>query len=231
MTRIVLISGSLRRDSLNTVAITTIRGILDAAPGPVECRVLPIDSLPHYDQDVDEEGREADVVRHARRVVENADALIVSTPSYNGSIPGVLKNALDWLSRPWGASALTGRTAAVLSASPGPRGAADALPGLRTVLRRAGALLVEGPDLSLGNAADIPTRDGSFVDPWTLARLETLTQALLTGLRSRPPGPQPCPGPESAADGTTAGGTESDGATARDDEPGTGSPSLLPAHS
>ncbi|MEU4173289.1 NAD(P)H-dependent oxidoreductase [Streptomyces sp. NPDC026665] len=179
MIKIVLISGSLRHHSLNTMAIATIGRILAGSSEPVENRVLSIDDLPYYDQDIDEEGCASDAVVLARDLVGSADAVIISTPSYNGLVPGVLKNALDWLSRPWGASALTGRTAAICSVSPGPRGAVDAQPGLRIVLQKAGAVLVDSAKLALGNAVDIPTRQGSFSEPETVARLERFTRAVL----------------------------------------------------
>ncbi|MEW2287350.1 NAD(P)H-dependent oxidoreductase [Streptomyces sp. NPDC047841] len=182
MTAIVLISGSLRRDSVNGVAIATVRTLLlrrEPQPGTV---LLDLRSLPYYDQDLDV-GDGPQPVARARRLIANAEAVVISTPSYNGGAPGVLKNALDWLSRPWGDSALTGTPTALLSASPGPRGAADAQPGLRINLERSGAVLIDHPLVALGNAEGMTRTEAGFTDPSVLALLGEFTDAVWAGRR------------------------------------------------
>jgi len=94
--------------------------------------------LPHYDQDLDTDQPPAPVVAF-REAVDRADALVMVTPEYNGSVPGVLKNAVDWASRPRGAAAIAGKPVAVVSVSPSPRGAQWAREDLVKILRVAGA--------------------------------------------------------------------------------------------
>ena len=98
--------------------------------------------LPHYDQDLDTDEAPAAVVAF-RAALAEADALVVATPEYNGSVPGVLKNAIDWASRPRGASALDGKPVAVVSVSPSPRGAQWAREDALKILRVAGAQPLE----------------------------------------------------------------------------------------
>jgi chromate reductase, NAD(P)H dehydrogenase (quinone) len=115
--------------------------------------------------------------------VGGADALFISTPAYNGAAPGVLKNALDWLSRPAGAGVLAGRVVALASASPGKRGAADAQPALRDVLTRCGARVVDHEPVAVGDAERLRGADGEFHDPEVVAALESLVDAVLAAAR------------------------------------------------
>jgi chromate reductase len=176
-------SGSLRRGSVNSTAVATIGRLLARRDAQVHTPLLDLRALPYYDQDLDAADGPAAVAR-ARRLLGSADALVISTPSYNGGAPGVLKNALDWLSRPWGDSALTGLPTALMSASPGPRGAADAQPGLRVNLERSGAVLIDHRPLALGDAEAVPRTDqGWFADPPVLALLEELADAVWAARR------------------------------------------------
>ncbi|MDI3423778.1 NADPH-dependent FMN reductase [Streptomyces luteolus] len=187
MPTIVLVSGSLRRDSVNTAALATLRRLVTErsaeAEAEVEVEVVPlsIGDLPHFDGDEEQRG-DPPAVAAAKSLVARADAVVISTPSYNGEIPGVLKNALDWLSRPYSESALTGRTVAVLSASPGPRGGVDAQLGLVGVLRRVGARVVEHEPVAVGGAEELRTADGDFTDPTVLAGLGSLADAVLAAV-------------------------------------------------
>src|SRR3954468_22385441 len=123
---ILALPGSLREGSLN-------RRLLDAtielAPEGVEVEVAGIGELPHYDDDVD-----SPVVRDFKERIEAADALLFVSPEFNWSIPGVLKNAIDWASRPGGRSPLAGKTAAIMGGSPGPAGTGRMQMHLREVL-------------------------------------------------------------------------------------------------
>ncbi|MEV4441286.1 NAD(P)H-dependent oxidoreductase [Streptomyces sp. NPDC049577] len=179
MIKLVLISGSLRRGSLNSAALRAVRRIIEDMPVDVEVVSLPIGRIPFYDGDVEEAGMTA-AVEAARALVADADALVISTPSYNGAVSGVLKNALDWLSRPYGASPLTDKAVAVLSASPGGRGAVDAQPALLTVLRTCGAFVVEHPPVAIGQADQRLDRHGEMTDPEILDALRGLVGATLT---------------------------------------------------
>lgn len=184
MTKIVLISGSVRRDSLNASVLATVRRLLTGRPDgdTYEIESLSVGLLPHFDWDV-EQADDSPAVRAAKQLVGDADALFISTPAYNGEMPGVLKNALDWLSRPNGESALTGRTVALTSASPGARGAVDAQTALARVLTRCGARVVDHEPVAVGRAAQLRTPEGDFTDPDIVASLTGLIDATLAAVR------------------------------------------------
>lgn len=186
MATIVLVSGSIRRDSHNTAVLDTVRRLVSARPDGAEHRItaLSVGLLPLYDQDLEQlDGSVA--VREAKALVQQADALFISTPSYNGEMSGALKNALDWLSRPGGNSPLTGRTVALTSASPGVRGAVDALPALAGVLTRCGARLVAHEPVAIGRAGALRADTGGYTDPDVIAALNSLIDATFTAIDAR----------------------------------------------
>ncbi|MBY0396391.1 MAG: NAD(P)H-dependent oxidoreductase, partial [Thermoleophilia bacterium] len=119
MLRVIAIAGSLRRGSHNRRLIDEAARL---APPGVTVEVWEgLRDLPHFDQDLEDDPPEQ--VARLRDALRGADALLVATPEYNSSLPGALKNALDWASRPPGASALRGLPVAVVSASTGRFGA------------------------------------------------------------------------------------------------------------
>src|SRR5262245_2468049 len=137
--RLLTISGSLREGSYNTALA---RAAADVAPEGVEVELFDgLGELPLFDADLD--GDENPAVRHLRESIDDADAVLFVTPEYNGSIPGVLKNAVDWASRPHRACALWGQTVAVAGARTGSYGAIWALADLRRVLGIAGARVLD----------------------------------------------------------------------------------------
>ncbi|MFH7595658.1 NADPH-dependent FMN reductase [Streptomyces racemochromogenes] len=184
--KIVLMSGSTRRDSLNTTVLETVRHVLAGLPGAHEAVDLPVAQLPYYEAGL-ELADGSPEVRAAKELVAGADLLFISTPSYNGAMPGALKNALDWLSRADGArpSPLNGTVTAVVSASPGARGGLDAQPGLVTVLGRCGAHVVEHEPVGVARAGELAVQGGRYTDPELVARLESLTRAALAAVEAR----------------------------------------------
>jgi chromate reductase, NAD(P)H dehydrogenase (quinone) len=138
--RVLGISGSLRRDSLNSALLRAVGERLPAAAELVEFERLG--EIPPYDFDLEEAAAPA-VVEELREAMREADAVVIATPEYNHSIPGQLKNALDWASRPAGQSALGGKPAAVVGASTGMFGAVWAQAETRKVLGALGARVVE----------------------------------------------------------------------------------------
>jgi chromate reductase len=165
--RLLAISGSLRAGSYNTALA---RAAVELAPAGVEVEVFDgLGELPLFDADLEGDANEA--VRHLRQSIEVADAVLFVTPEYNGSIPGVLKNAVDWASRPRGEAALRGKTVAVAGASTGQFGALWAQQDLRRVLGVAGARVV-CPELPVARAQDVcgPAGDPS---PLVAERLRT----------------------------------------------------------
>lgn len=137
---ILVLVGSLRVGSF-TKAVAHTAAAQAQARGMDVTVAEHLDALPFFNQDLEEQpGREVEALREA---VTAADALLVLTPEYNGSIPAVLKNAIDWLSRPHGVGAISGKPAAVMGVSPSPRGAQWAAEDARKVLGVAGADVVE----------------------------------------------------------------------------------------
>ncbi|MCY0931251.1 NAD(P)H-dependent oxidoreductase [Streptomyces sp. H27-H1] len=182
MARIVVVSGSLRRHSVNSAALTTIRSILDRRGGEFQTSEIRIADLPYYNEDLDV-GSGPAAVRAARGLLIAADAAIISTPSYNGAMTGALKNALDWLSRPWKESPLSCKPVALLTASPGIYGGADAQPDMRRVLERCGAVLIDHARVAIGNAEFLVGRDGTITEPSVVAELEGLVEATVAAVR------------------------------------------------
>jgi chromate reductase len=138
--RILAISGSLRRNSHNS---RLLRHVAERAPAGIELEIWDgLRSIPPYDADDDLDPAPA-AVAELRRAIASADALLIATPEYNASIPGVLKNAIDWASRPREATPLQNKPAAVIGASTGSFGAVWAQAELRKVLAHTGARVVD----------------------------------------------------------------------------------------
>jgi len=158
--RILGLSGSLRRDSHNTRLLRAIGTLL-----PADVELVPFDGLaaiPPYSED-----DEADVppaVAALKAAIAGADGLIVATPEYNGSLPGQLKNALDWVSRPFATNPLRGKPSAVVGASTSLFGAVWAQAELRKVLATIGAQVVDR-ELPIAQADEALGADGLPVDP------------------------------------------------------------------
>ncbi|GGX60462.1 NADPH-dependent FMN reductase [Streptomyces hiroshimensis] len=176
MTKVVLISGSLRAASVNSAALRAVRRIITQTRPAASVVSLPIGRLPFYNGDAEGAGT-TPAVAAARALVAGADALVIGTPCYNGAVPGVLKNALDWLSRPDGASPLTGRVAAVLSASPGGRGGIDAQPALLDLLDSCEAITVEHPPVAIRWAHQRLDGAGEMTDGEAVRALRELVDA------------------------------------------------------
>jgi chromate reductase len=128
--KLAAISGSLRAASANTAVLRTLQ---DLMPADVEMDLLPLDGVPLYNQDLDGPAPLPEVAR-LRAAIDAADGLVICTPEYNGGVPGVLKNALDWASRPAVASPLKHKPVVIMSCSPGFTGGARAHAQLRETL-------------------------------------------------------------------------------------------------
>ncbi|HEX5608702.1 MAG TPA: NADPH-dependent FMN reductase [Solirubrobacterales bacterium] len=149
--RVLGISGSLRRDSYNSALLRAAAERLPARAELVEFERLR--EIPPYDADTELDGT-PEAVAELREAMREADAVLIATPEYNHSIPGVLKNALDWASRPAGQSALMGKPAAVIGASTGMFGAVWAQAETRKVLSALGGRVVEA-ELPVGRVQEI----------------------------------------------------------------------------
>jgi chromate reductase len=178
--RVLGISGSLRRDSHNG-ALLRAAGELVEEDG-YEFEVFDgLKAIPPYDEDDDIGAGPAPVARF-RRAIADADALLFATPEYNSSIPGVLKNAVDWASRPPNASPLRNKPVAVIGASTGMFGAVWAQAELRKVLGATGARVVE-VELAVGHAHEQLDAGGSPTDPAQLEALRDAVGVLLAELQ------------------------------------------------
>jgi chromate reductase, NAD(P)H dehydrogenase (quinone) len=175
--KILAVSGSLRADSHNTALL---RAAIEAAPDGVEIELWEgIGDLPIYDQDLEHDPPES-VVR-LREDWAAADAILFATPEYNGSVPGGLKNAIDWASRPKLEAALTNQNAAVVGASMGQFGAMWAQADLRKILGVAGARVI-GDELPVTRAHEKFDHDGRLLDGELFERLRLLLETLVTEL-------------------------------------------------
>jgi chromate reductase len=174
--KILAISGSLRTDSYNTALA---RAAAEVVPPGVAVELYEgLAQIPLYDADWDGEDTPA-AVRDLRDRIAAADALLVVTPEYNGSVSGVLKNAIDWASRPAGPdSVLWGKTAAVAGATTGQYGAIWAQQDLRRILGIAGARVIEG-EVPVAHAQNVFDDFGRLRDPLVAERLRNHIVALV----------------------------------------------------
>jgi chromate reductase len=157
--RILAVSGSLRESSLNT---SLLRAALEAAPEGVELELWDgIGELPLYDEDLEADPPES--VHRLRQAWAAADAILFSTPEYNGSVPGGLKNAIDWASRPRLEAALRNKPVAVVGASTGQFGALWAQQDLKRILGIAGARVV-GTEIPVSRAHERFDTEGRLLD-------------------------------------------------------------------
>jgi chromate reductase len=179
------ISGSLRRGSFNTALLRQAGELLEAEGAEFEI-YAGLRDLPAYDEDVDLEEAPAAVAR-IRADVREADAVFFATPEYNSSIPGGLKNAIDWLSRPSLAeSALRGKPVAVVGASTGAFGAVWAQAELRKVLASTGARVIDG-EVAVGHARDRFGTHSRLDDKNLEEQLSEVVGVLLQEAESRHP--------------------------------------------
>ena len=171
--RVLGISGSLRRDSHNTKLLRAAGEI--AEEHGAEFEVFDgLKAIPPYDED-DDVGDGPEAVAHLREAIAGADAVLFATPEYNSSIPGVLKNAIDWASRPLATNSLRNKPVAVIGASTGMFGAVWAQAELRKVLGAAGARVTE-VELAVGHAHEHLDPAGHPDDP---AQEEALRDSVL----------------------------------------------------
>lgn len=174
------ISGSLRSASYNTAILETLAlRIADRAA----LRVWRLNDIPLYDQDLDTDTR-PQVVADLRRAVREADGVVIAAPEYNYGLPGVLKNALDWLPRPYSKSAFIAKLVLTMMSSPAFTGGARAQAQLHDVLTLMAALLALRPQAVIP-AIHTKIADGRLIDESTRRFLEDGIADLLDNIRSR----------------------------------------------
>lgn len=168
------IVGSLRKASYNHSALNAAQELV---PDGAVLKLIELHDIPVFDQD-SEMAPPASVLDFKRQILA-ADAILFATPEYNYSVPGVLKNAIDWASRPNGDSAWLGKPAAIIGASAGSLGTARAQHHLRQILVALNMPVVNQPEVMIGNAAQRVSPDGRLNDETTRQLIRKLLVALV----------------------------------------------------
>lgn len=189
MPRIIGLSGSLRKGSFNTALLRAAAGLM---PEGWELEVRTLHGIPVYDGDEEEASGVPPAVEELKDAVAGARGLLISTPEYNNSIPGVLKNGLDWMTRPPADAkrVFAGRPVAMMGATPGPYGTTLSQVALLPVLRTLGTNPWFGGRLLVGNADEIFDAAGSLVKSDLRERLRVFLAgfAAFAGAQGRPGG-------------------------------------------
>jgi chromate reductase len=177
--RILSIAGSLRQGSYN-------RGLLRAAeelaPEWVEMQFFDIGTLPFFNEDIEAIG-DPEPVRRFKEAIRKANAVLIATPEYNGAVPGVLANAIDWASRPTSQSVLRNKPVAVMGAVLGRSGSMNAQTALRGVLSRVGAVVVPDPQVLVPRASRLFDEQVNLRDEDTRQEISQLVEAMANWCR------------------------------------------------
>lgn len=177
--KVAVFVGSLRKESINR---KLARAVEKLAPDELSFEHLRIDDLPLYDQDFDQDYPPAG--RRLKQQVEAADALLFVTPEYNRSIPGVLKNALDVGSRPWGTNSFAGKPGAMIGASVGATGSALAQQHLRNVLAYLDVPLLCQPEVYIKFSDDLIDAEGNILNEGTRKFLQGFVDRYVAWLKT-----------------------------------------------
>jgi chromate reductase len=177
--RIVAIAGSLRKGSYNRSLLFNLGELL---PEGLAIEIQPIADVPLFNEDDEAQGTPEAVAR-LREAVKAADGLLVATPEYNAGVPGVLKNAVDWLSRPAGKNVLGGKPIAIVGATPGALGTARAQAQLRAAFEYNAAPVMPSPQVFVSQARDKFDADGRLTDERTRAFLRKFLEAYAVWVR------------------------------------------------
>jgi chromate reductase len=170
--RVAVVVGSLRKESLNRKMALALKAL---APEELQLELVEIGQLPLYNQDDDANPPPASAA--FKKQIERADAVLFVTPEYNRSVPGVLKNAIDIASRPYGHSAWSGKPGAIVSLSPGALGGFGANHHLRQSLVFLDVPVLQQPEAYIGNGGDLFDESGAITKPETQAFLSRFLTA------------------------------------------------------
>jgi chromate reductase len=171
MKKILAISGSLRKDSYNTAILKHLQTI---APQDVEVRVVTLENIPLFNAEL--EANMPSAVLSFKADIEGADGIIIATPEYNRSIPGVLKNAIDWATRPRGSNSFKGKYTMILGASNGQLGTAVAQSHLKEILVYLDTKFMGQPEVYINNVDTKMSQDGILTDEPTKAHLQKVLE-------------------------------------------------------
>jgi len=176
--KILGIAGSLRRASYNRAVLREAGNLL---PRDATLEIFDLDGIPGFSQD--DEMQPPSKVVELKKLVRAADAILFATPEYNYSIPGVLKNAIDWASRPYGDSAWDGKPVAVMGASIGTLGTARAQYHLRQVFVFLNMFPLNQPEIMIAHAGDRFDSEGNLVDEKAKELIQQMLQSLVAWTR------------------------------------------------
>lgn len=174
MTTIVGIAGSLRAGSYNKKVLAAVATHM---PEGVSFTELDISSLPMFSEDL--EGSVPEAVTAFKTAIEQADAILIATPEYNRSVPGALKNAIDWASRPYGHNSFAGKIVATMGATQGTLGTAVAQSHLRQILVYLDAQVIGQPEVYISSVQDKCDDTGALTDAGTHDVLERLVKKVI----------------------------------------------------
>ena len=174
MIRIGGIAGSLRKGSYNKSALHVAR---EFVPKGHSLDILDLEGIPGFNQDLEQAFPSP--AREFKAKVKAADAILIVTPEYNYSVPGVLKNAIDWASRPYGDSAWNGKPVAIMGASLGMLGTARAQYQLRQMFVFLNMFPLNQPEVMIANASEKFDEQGNLKDPYTVQKIKELLEALV----------------------------------------------------
>ena len=178
--KVLGISGSLRAGSYNRALL---RAAVELAPAGTRVEQWEIRDLPFYDGDLEAEGDPASVAAF-KEAIRAADAVVIASPEYNHGVPGVLKNAVDWASRPVLASPLAGKPIGLMGASTGQGGTRRAQEQLRAALACPGAAVLAEPEILVPRAYEYFDASGRLTDPNIRESVRSLLEALAAAGRS-----------------------------------------------
>ncbi|MGI6477888.1 MAG: NADPH-dependent FMN reductase [Salinivirgaceae bacterium] len=157
--KIAVLVGSLRKESYNK---KIAQQLISLSPENLEMEIVEIGNLPHYNEDIDQEQPHEEYVKF-RKKIEQADGFLFVTPEYNRTISGVLKNALDVASRPYGKNMWSGKPGAIVSVSKSPLGGFGANLALRQPMMFLNVLLMQNPEAYIGNVHNLFDDKGNLV--------------------------------------------------------------------
>ena len=172
--KILAFAGSLRKASYNKALV---RAAVEEAPENITIEVFDLEGIPLFNQDL--ENILPQRVKEYKEKIRNADALLIATPEYNYSIPGVLKNAMDWASRPYRDNALANKPVAIMSASTGRFGGARAQYHLRQSFVRVNMLPCNQPEVMLSSAPENVDASGKLTNQEARLLIKQLIEALI----------------------------------------------------
>lgn len=172
--RILGFGGSLRKGSYNQMAL---KAAAKLAPENAELEIFELNGIPPFNEDLEQNPPEA--VKRFKRKIRQADAILISTPEYNYSIPGFLKNAIDWASRPYGDNAFDDKPVATMGASMGTMGTSRAQYHLRQTFVFLNMHALNDPEVMIANAHEKFDEEGNLKDEYTKQKIKDLMEALV----------------------------------------------------